>query len=109
MGTYYNLRTDLRGGDVCDKSQMFKISDGKLIWYNGESKGFFKKRFDYSQDRIFYISKSTRVENKPTVFPTGSGMVVIDFPDDGKFEYHIFGNVLGFIEDIKSEIQNASR
>ena len=105
MGTYYNLRTDLRGGDVCDKSQMFKISDGKLIWYKGESRGFLRKRFDYSQDRIFYISKATKIEDNPTVFPTGSGMVVVDFPGDGKFEYHIFGNVQGFISEIKLEIE----
>ncbi|MBX2819370.1 MAG: hypothetical protein KTR29_06795 [Rhodothermaceae bacterium] len=104
MGTYFNLRTSLSGNDVCDKTVKYVVADGKIIKYRGKPRGILRRRFDYSEEKIRKITKSTKVEDEdPLIFPTGSGMINI-----GGLQYHIFGNVQGFINDVKTQIQMAN-
>lgn len=103
MGKYFNLRTDLKGNDVCDETIMFVVADCKITINKGKSKGFFRRGFEYSESKCHKITKSTTIENNPIVFPTGSGMVTIHHSGGGS-QYHIFGNVQGFIDDVKNQI-----
>lgn len=106
MGTYYNLRTDLKGGDVCDETVKFVVTYGELKVYTGKPKGFLRRGLDYTESKTLVISKSTKVEDKPLILPTGSGMVNIKF-SNGLFSFHIFGKAQDFIKEINLQIQSA--
>ena len=107
MGIYYNLRTNLKGGDICDKTGKFVIADGKLTIYKGKSRGFFRRRFEYTENDVLRITKSIRIEDNPLIFETGSGMITVEFQEGRSFQFHIFGNAEDFIKDIEAQIKNA--
>lgn len=107
MKTYYNFLLNKKGIGVRDLSRFYKIKDGILISYRGKPKGFLNSGYKYTRDYSIAISASTVIEDKHTMFNNGSGHVIIEFKGFGKFQFSIFENVEGFVEDIKYYISQA--
>ncbi len=107
MKTYYNFLVNKKGIGIRDLSRFYKIKDGVLISYRGKSKGFLNSGYKYTRDYSITISASTIIDDELTIFDNGSGHATIEFKGHGKFQYSIFENIEGFIEDIKYHISQA--
>lgn len=100
---YYNLKTSLSGDNVCDQNWAFEVKSGKINTYKGTKRGLLRIKYDYVLSSTLSITDGTRLW--VTKLKGGAGMITVSPPNSDGQEFHIYGNIDGFVNDIKRQVK----
>ena len=102
---YFRFRAQLSGGSTIDDRWAFEVLPGKIVTYQVESSGFFKKTYSYTAVHTMPITSDTTVELWSPTSP-GSGMCNVRTGKEME-DYHVYGSAKEFVAEVQREIDRA--
>lgn len=106
MGKKYSrFVASLDGNSSRDHRWAFEVLPGKVVSYQVETSGLFRRTYNYSAVHTLPITRETTVELwSPS--SDGSGMCEVVTGKD-QIDYHIYDSAKEFVAEVQREIDRA--